>query len=329
MIVRADQGGLAALTYEAWSHLKPSRTLVVLARHTTRGFADLTRYPSTFGEVRVVRMMPGRADLEWLLTDVDVVYSAETWYSAQLPALAEQRCVRTVLHAMPELYDAITERADLALVPTTWRLDLVPGAEVLPVPVATERFTRKLRTHATTFFHIASSAMCDRNGTELLLASLEHVTEFAHLIVRGGNRYLIEQCGKVTVTWLPHHAGSYWEAWPADIDVFLSPRRFAGLSLPMQEAAAQGIPTISLDLDPQCTWIPDDGLIACVGQEMVRMKGGMIAVYDADPHMLAAKINELVANPDLVERLSENALGWADQISWDALLPEYQKVLCI
>lgn len=317
MIARADDGGLGAMTWEVWRHLRPARTLIVLADHRTRGTAHPERFDGP-GEVRVTARFPRPADVAWLTRDVDVVYSAETFYGARI------RGPRTALHVMPEMHARDT--ADAMLLPTPWRAEHFPGAALLPVPVARDRLPFRQRTEATTLYHVAGNAMADRNGTDLLLSALPHVRRRCTLLIRGGQPH-VERHGLVNVEWLGHHHGAYWGAWPEEADVLVLPRRFGGLCLPILEATSLGLPIVTLDLDPQRQWLPSEGLVPVTGSTPVRMRGGSVDVHDADPCALAAHIDRLLADPPLVAALSARSQVFADGFSWEALLPAWQATL--
>lgn len=317
MIARADDGGLGAMTWEVWRHLHPARTLIVLADHRTRGRAHPERFDGP-GEVRVARMFPKSADVAWLTAEADVVYTAETFYGAKI------RGPRTALHVMPEMHAHDT--ASAMLLPTPWRAEHFPGGIRLPVPVARDRLPYRQRTEATTLFHVAGNAMADRNGTDLLLSALDHVRHPCRLLIRGGQPHR-ERHGLVDVEWLGHHDGPYWEAWPDDAGVLVLPRRFGGLCLPMLEATSLGLPIVTLDLDPQRSWLPAAGLVPTTGSTPVRMRGGTIDVHSTGVVMLAGRIDRLLADPALVAALSARADVLAAERSWEALLPEWQATL--
>lgn len=320
LIARADDGGLGAQTLEAWRHLQPAKTLIVLTDHESRGRAHPERFNT--GEVRTTPWMPTRRDLVWLFDGIRTLYSAETFYGAH--AAAQRAGIRTVLHANPEMHAG--DAPDVTLAATGWRLDLLHEPRVLPFPVARDRLPFRRRTHATTLYHVTSNAMRDRNGTQLLLAALDHITSPCRLLIRGGTPQTVRH-GHVDVEWLGHYDGPYWQAWPDDADVLVLPRRFGGLCLPMQEAASLGMPVVTLDIDPQHDWFPD--LVPATVSETARMKGGRVDVADADPRDLATRINQLLANPTLVAELSDHSNRWAGTISWDRLLPQYQEILAV
>ncbi len=325
MIARADCGGLGALCWDVWRHLRPERTLIVHTNHTARGVADLSRYPpSAFHSVRSCSVEPSTEDAAWLLDGVDIVWTAETWYGRAIPQLATKRGIRTALYAMPEMHDR-REYADVIRVPTDWRIDLVPRAEVLPFPVARDVLPFRQRTAARVFYHVASNAMEDRNGTLNVLTAIGLMREPVRFLIRGPGTPMERRKGVVDLEWLSPHPGLYHEAWPDEADVLVQPRRFGGLSLPIQEAVSLGMPVVLLDTDPYAKAQAGFVMIPACHCAEVPMKGGLVAVSGCDPEELAATLDVLARTPQLVAGLSERqdtyAIDWGRaQAAWEAVL---------
>lgn len=327
LIVRCDNGGLGSMTWEAWRHLEPARTLVVRSTGPACGSPHPDRYLDGPGEVRLTGPRPSPADARWLCTDTTTVYTAETWYGPAVPAAARRRA-RTFLHAMPEYWSSDV-RADQLLAPTTW--EPPPGSHLLPVPVAIDRFTARHVDEVRIIYHVSSPTQ-DRNGTQLLLASLRHLHHPVRVLIRqpgrGPGQPRTETIGEASVEWLPHHDGPYWEAWPADADALVMPRRFAGLSLPLQEAAAQGLPIITLDRKPEASWLPSTARVpTAVAGRVVTWRHRTVDYWDAAPEALAERIDELTTSHALAAELSAASRAWADQIAWSNWVDTYREVL--
>ncbi len=109
---------------------------------------------------------------------------------------------------------------------------------------------------------------------------------------------------------------NYWETYPDDIDLLVLPRRYGGLSLPVQECAALGVPALMLQTDPyaQEAFVH---AIPSTGSSPGNMKGGQVPVHTADPRALAAAIDILVAHPEQHQAASLEAGAWAETHSWD------------
>lgn len=326
LVARCDNGGLATMCWEAWRHLQPARTLIVRSTGPACGSPHPDRYTGP-GEVRLTGPHPSPADASWLCDGATAIYTAETWYGTAIPAVARRRA-RTFLHAMPE-YWSPNVRAGQLLAPTTW--EPPPGSQHLPVPVATDRFTARHVDQVQTIYHIVSPAQ-DRNGTKLLLAALPLLEHPVRVLIRHAGRGPgepgAEIIGRASVEWLPHDDGPYWDAWPADADALVMPRRFAGLSLPMQEAAAQGLPILTLDREPEAGWLPAEARVAArVAGRVTTWRGRHVDYWDADPQDLADRIDVLTTSPDMAAELSAASRAWAGELAWSCWVDTYREVL--
>src|SRR5262249_55476915 len=128
--------------------------------------------------------------LDWL-DGLDVVYSAETFYDWRLVEWARDRGVATVLHVMPELLGAISpaQMPPRLWRPTGWRMSELPaGTEVVPVPVAADRFCDFRPSSEADgplrVLHVAGRrAAADRNGTLSLYQALRTVGERVEITI--------------------------------------------------------------------------------------------------------------------------------------------------
>lgn len=330
LIGRCDAGGLATITQEVYRHLTPARTLVLDVAGARRG--DCNR--GLYGDDETVLAAPFAGALpasavEWLCAvGVDTLYSAETCYDDAVLRAARANGIRTIVHAMPELAPwadgappspPSSPKPSELLIPTGWRAHTLLGARWLPIPVARDRLPFRARDRAAHLFHVTGSAMLDRNGTNLLLAALGHVEQRCRLTIRTERPLRIPTGTRVDVTVIDARAGHYWEVYPPDIDLLVMPRRYGGLSLPVQECASLGVPSIVLDQDPYAS-TPFTTTVGSTRSRPAQMKGGTVPVFDADPRALAAEIDRLVAGARLVHALSGAADVWADAHRWDGPL---------
>lgn len=328
MIARADNGGLGNQTWEFWRHVKPDATVLMMFGDKARGGEYPERYQRRDPATEVIMNKPGettlmRKSMEWLLERVDVVYSAETFYREDFTVQARQRGVGTVLHANPELYRAV-DRPTALWAPTHWEVGRMPaGTAVVRFPVATERFTPRVRSGPVeTWVHMAAPAMLDRNGTELVLQAITHVKRPVRLVLIHSPVKFKGRTGRVTVE-TRGGCQDYWESWDDEtFDMMVMPRRYAGLCLPLQEAAAAGIATLQLQLKPQEDW-PGVAFVPPTSSRNVQMAGGVFPVWSASPTQLAKTMDLYSTDADAVAELSAAALMHAQQVSWDSLLPEY------
>lgn len=325
VIVRADCGGLGNQTYEVWRHLKPAHTLVVHTHKSSRrGFEDTARYGTIAWEGYNTTVSPHT--LRDFASQVSVVFAVETTSCHNGFEIVRDAGARSVLLANPELYrESEQGRPDVLRVPTDWAIQLLPGAKVLPQPVAVDRFTPRPVTECRTFYHPGAPAFHDRNGTDLLLAALHAVEEDCTVIVHEphlhGSRTTHEQVGRVHLERRSTYVKDYWDVHPREADVMVMPRRYGGLCLPALETAAMGMPAVMTDIAPQSAWPHVVGVPARGTPKKVPMKGGVFPVWPVDPLELAHAMTSLVRDVERVKRLSARALEWANENSWDKLLP--------
>lgn len=327
LVARADNGGLGVQTWSFARRMKPEKVLIVHTEHTTRGKADVSRFDFDYGpEVRAIPSSPRKGDAAWLMEGIDTLWTAECWYGPVLPEAAARANVRTVIQANAEITGM--EPADVVWAPTNWRLDLLPGKPVLmPFPTDLELMpSREFRGEVKTLYHVHSEAMCDRNGTELLLEACGRVNHELVLKIRGGTPK-VEYRGLVRVEWLGPFDGMFYDHWPLDVDAFVMPRRYGGLSLPMQEAASLGLPIIATDAAPQRSILPTQALILAKKGGEEPMRGGWIDIINCSVPAIASKINQLVEQPHYASFLAERCHDWAKAISWESLLPHYEATL--
>lgn len=344
IIARADNGGLGTMLTEAVRHLGPHGVLLVDLGINGRGATDRARIDPWCERVWVANehfshhyAFPTSADE--FFAECDVIYTAETPYDRRTWQLARGYGATVVLHAMPELLaDREVEAAPHLLLPTPWLAESVAARrlaarqrppELMPVPVAFDRFEPRARRRnkAETFFVHGGEAFHDRNGLELVMAAAALVDRPCKLLVMGGpwpTGDVRWEVGKVSVEWR-EAVGDYWEAIPLEADVMLMPRRYGGLTLPVQEAAAQGVPTVMSNLSPQTDWIADDLRVPMLSSYPVEMKGGMVDVWQTDPSYLADIWNDLLDSPERVKLASTHARLWAEGLSWDRWAPAYHR----
>lgn len=322
LIARAEDRGLGHLTWEWFRHMQPDRTLVVTMGVLARGFPPrLDRYPGAV----VSPFVDGRLDESvvrpWL-EGLDVVYSAETFYDWRLIDWAADAGVRTVCHVMPEFFNDDTDRADVLWAPTSWRIDQLPARTgIVPVPVARDRWPRPVGRRVGEFhwLHVAGHrAMNDRNGTGAVARVVRHLRGEHRIHVTSQDTRLapIGSTRSVRVTAKRGGLANYWDLY-AGVQALVLPRRYGGLCLPAQEAMAAGLAVVMPDCEPQSsTWpiIP----IPCEASGSIETSAGEIPLFSVVPRLFARVLDELAAEPQLVEEAQAAALEWASANSWDA-----------
>jgi glycosyltransferase involved in cell wall biosynthesis len=336
IIARSEDRGLGLQTWEACRHLNPERVLLVepqparwpLHRERYEAF-DTTRIRwdgRTLHEDKTRRWLHG----------LDVVYTAETPYDERLPGWASDAGCAVVVHANPEMLAprSASNRWVSWWAPTRWRLNSLPfGTRVVPMPVATERFTPTPHTPSqpVTFVHSAGhEAAWDRNGTRLFAAAVRSL-EFdcrVRVVGQDGNLPKIRlrpgSPHQIDLDLTPSGVKDYWDQF-VDGDVLVLPRRYGGLCLPVQEALAGGLVVVMTDVSPNEMW--PGPKVSPNGSQQCRVRCGEIAVTDADPEDLVTVMEKLSADRGWLARLQAESLEWAAAHSWEALLPVWEKEL--
>ena len=322
LIVRCDQGGLANQTRALWEALHPDTTIVVHV-DPPRGEETLF-YP---GALHVQEKSMSATVLGAVTPEGGIVLSAESFY-CDVSRLAGRR---RVLIANPELYQPAGETD--VFVPTFWEMDRIPGATYLPqIQLAAPQNARRVRVRCETFLHLAAPAMLDRNGTDLFIAALWKMKEPARAIIRDPAKKYVRKNHLVTasgidVKWETVPVKHWWQCYPLEADALVLPRRYGGLCMPAQEAAACGLPTAMPDLSPQNHW-PGPRFPAGGTFQTARMKGGNFAVSYPDAQDLAALMDRMVRGEIDIFEESNAAMSWADELTSPMLVQDWNKFLC-
>lgn len=328
MIGRNDERGLGHISREFFRHVNPSRSLIVEPTET-RHDQHRDWYDRNSPEQRIafVRWEPGgelpeRETRGWI-DGLEVLYAPETFYDHRILDWAADAGVATILHANPEFCtDRYRQEGRPTMVwnQSPWRPDLLRGdARTVPVPVATDRFSPQPtnRDKPLRVLHlVGAGASNDRNGTAAAVAALKRVTAPVEATMLS-QVHVRQAGGWRTVT----PRGDYWDLY-SGYDVLVMPRRYAGQSLPVQEAMAAGLAVIMPDCEPNGWW-PVTLVPAMVAQQ-VETPGGTVDVHDVCPGLLAQRIEEFARDRDLLADAQAASLAWAEMNSWGMMLPLYE-----
>lgn len=327
VVARGENRGLGIQSWETARALG-ARALVVEMGELARGFAS---DPGRFDDPTVVHYVDGALPEEqvraWLET-VDVVYAPETLYDWRLADWCREMRVPVVVHINPEFFHPDLAEAHPPTAwwaPTPWRLDhLAPGTQVVPMPVATDRFRGKTPAppiDRLTVLHVAGHrAAGDRNGTLILLQALR-------LTRRPVIARILTQDPRLPKGRTPSHVElqtemggrtHWWELYD-DADVLVMPRRYGGLCLPVQEAAGAGLGLVLSDVAPNAFW-PSIRVRARARGEL-RCPTGPVPLMDTSPGALAEVIDRLGEDRELLAAQQHAALTWARVHSWAVQAP--------
>lgn len=320
MLGRADQGGLASQTLEMARHCHPARVLLIDLGARGRGTFDPVLYGDVGADVRIVTGPPSPEELRWLVKGMDAVYTAEANYNDDLPLIAARYGVRHVVHCNPELWRADCGGPTTELVaPTSWEVERIGSPPVMPMPVDRQRLPFRRRASGRRFLFPAAPAFHDRHGQQQVYEAFRRLRRANVSLLVGPKpvspRGRVRRFdGGATL----EHVPPRWHYFDyPDADVLVLPRRYGGLSLPMQEAASLGMAIITLDLPPYAHDLVPELLVAPRQARTVAMKGGEFSVWTCWPTDLVAAVERAVDDDDLVARASLESDCLAEQLSWD------------
>lgn len=336
LIARAEDRGLGHLCWEMARALEPAQVLVVAMGQAANGFTSHPeRYMSLGGEVTVMPRedMGGQSrELMRFIRRSDVIYSAETFYDWGFCKRARNEGVRTVCHVMPEFWnhwrDDFHEAApDAWWLPTPWYEERFPkGTPIVPVPVPMDRWPEPVelnKDRPLRVLHTAGHrAAMDRNGTLAFFAALRKVRADVEVTV-------ISQASRLPHPSVPRNvkyrvvlngARDYWSMY-ADHDVLVLPRRYGGLSLPVQQAAGAGLALVLPDIEPNA-WYPAL-LTKVVERDVFPCAIGDMPVAVPDALSIAQTIDRLAEDRHRLGELQQCAREWAEEHAWSKLAPTY------
>jgi hypothetical protein len=331
LVAYGTKTGLGYQTAALHQQLQPAKTLLLdLSRH--KGM-PLHREWFEGGHVRVADGAPRGEDMQWILTDIDLILMCESPLSWDLVTHARNYGIRTVVQYNYEFLDHL-RRPELPAPtvwasPSLWNVERLTGPTFgrvwpLPVPVDTDDIPQREVTEARVFGHVGGRpTIADRNGT---LDFIETARACADLDARwllwcqqptqevldAIQGSPVELCGEAT-----RRADMF-----AEVDVMIRPRRFGGLCLPTQEACAAGIPSVMTDVDPNNRWLPPGWLVPAKPAGVVRAKAD-VELWSVDRDALEAKVRELHGSPDIVRNMAGEARSLGAGLSWDVMRPVY------
>lgn len=338
LIARGEDRGLGTMLREFARHVPVERTLLI--RPDSARDAGLAQHPEWFAEDALRTGWTSTLDpklMRRFLDGLDVVYSAETFYDWSMCDLARELGVRTVCHVMPEYfkhapnvsnrYPQNLPSADVWWNPTGWRQEHLPPCEIVPVPIALDRFPRDRAgmDGPIRWLHVVGSrAPSDRNGTRVFLEAIKYLKADQHVILRsqGEPFYPTNGAGR-RVHVEVHHTDlpDYWRLYD-HADALVLPRRYGGLSLVAQEAMGAGLALVMPSVEPQLsTWpiIP----VEAPFENAITTSAGSIRICKPDPKKLADVLDWHAEHPGPLRVEQRRSREYAESISWPKMLPVY------
>jgi hypothetical protein len=304
VIGRSDLSGLGYMTRDFCNHVNVSSALIV--EREGRG-------QNRHEDINANHVMPTREiaplDLRWLLRKADVLVGFETFYDSAVIPAAVVAGVKTVMFPMWECSPPEVAAADLLFCVTEKEVQRFRGLKGTRVvacewPMDTPAGWRKQirQSPLRVVANAGSGGLHDRNN----VAVLEAIRKIDHAARtnEGGNplgwRFSLNEFSD---------ARGRWEQY-AGADVFVHLQAFQGLSLPLLEAAACGVPCVA------CSWA--DGMTCTVPAfqgEAIEMMGQRVEFQRPTPETVAEVLDRLALSPAITPP--------APPISWDEFLEAY------
>lgn len=321
IIGRADNTGLGVETWEFCRHFDVRPLILSLENHPELATKYKT-FPERFKNPIIVYDNISDDELKQYLKGLDVLFTIETPYNPNTYKIAREMGVKTVLRVNYEWLRKFKYPPDLYISPSLYHFNDIPDpVKYVPFPINRDVLPFKLRKRAMKFIHIAGNmkAGYDRNGTELFLQAIPLIKSNIEIIIK--SQVPIE-CGDPRVRVDVCDYENYWDIWE-DADVYVSPRRYAGQSLPLNEAMSRGMAIIMTDMEPQNEFLPTIFTIPvkCKRPLMIAKE---IEIADIDPQDIADRI-DFVAHQDITKysKISDHI---AEEWSWKKLKPRYLKI---
>lgn len=284
------------------------------------------------------------------LKKVDLMLFFENPFDWDFLQYCRDRNVKTAIVPMyectPARYTPSTKEYDGKVRPDRWicpsLLDVqyFPGSPYLPIPLPRCLPPWKLRTTAKRFLHNGGNlGLRGHKGTLELMRAMQLVKSPIQLTIRaqdeaGLHRLCREVPTAVRDERITFQYGTipYEKLFDEDHDVFIMVEKYNGLSLPLAEAKACGMPVMTTDRFPTNTFLDHLFLIPVASTTPAKVGGPYNTYQEAivDLQDVADAIDRAYENgekTDQVERISLNAKQWRETMSWDELKPRWIKEL--
>lgn len=344
LLAYATDTGLGHQTQEFYKHMKPAKTLIADLSDFNGMPLFLDRFDGRFDGtdegIAAVKGIPNCDAMDWLSTDVDIIFVCETPLNYCLFEKAKRKGVPVVLQYNYEFLDYL-QRTDIEApavlaAPSSWNRDKVEAMNIAPVvdwpvPANTDDIKPRVIEKAQTFVHIAGKeAAHDRNGTFTFLeAAIKTGKRYKYRVyAQNASERLTKRITAISrdidielVENTPNYADIYKSG-----DVLVMPRKYGGLCLPMQEALAAGMPVVMSDVSPNDQRLPKQWLVKATKKSSF-MARTEIDIYETDVDHLAYKMAQLATDDEFMQWSNKEALRLGKELSWETLKSYYESML--
>lgn len=285
-------------------------------------------YPPGTQELRIRPFRP--LMIEQFLDKLDIVLFFETPFEWDVLRRCQKRKVKTAIIPMYEWFlEKPPYQFDKFINPSLLDQDYFPHGEFIPIPIP-PNLPKEVRHTANKFLHSGGNLGCrGHKGTLELMRAMQYVQSDLSLMIRSqdprGLQKLIEQVPGIEadkrVTFDTNEMP--WEDLYKGFDVLVAPEKFNGLSLPLQEAYAGGMPVITTDRYPTNTWLPKELLIPVERYQRAQTMRGHLEFDEAivNPVAIARTLDNWYGKD--IEQFSKQGLAYAEANSWEVLKPRY------
>lgn len=283
------------------------------------------------------------SDRHRFLNNLDILLLFETGFYWNVVQMAKTKGIKVVLMPMYEYTPhPLPVKPDLMLCPSILDFDYYTSdglnSTYLPVPIDSNRVNYRLRDKAMVFVHNAGHGGYDwRNGTPELLKAIPMVQNqdirFIIRMQKGEHRtqklseeiwvkQIVEHDKRITMVYGDVDDRELYN----EGDVYVAPEKYNGLSLPLQEAWANGLMVMTTNRYPANTWLPYEPLIPVwsIEDHQINRETRSFKRCTISPLDIAKKVDEWACQ-DISDYSAEGA-AYAARTNWQSLLPQYMRV---
>jgi hypothetical protein len=322
VVGRGERMGLGSMTEDFCLGMRPEAVIILDVGRTVRVPFEYTEAGIQVSVVPFRRFRDGNV-LRSLLHGAKIVVGFETFYVDWFVSMVQRMRGKTVLFPMWEWSPVYSLRADLLINlsrtdqewhPSGLRYPYWPRS---PLVRPANGLNRVIHWPPKTFLHLAGNAIHNREGTKQVLTAAKYLKGTgAKLVVRSSfdvRRLGVEIDPEAPLELLPS-TDSRRDLF-TDCDCLVAPRRLPGHSLPINEAAGEGISCLVLDLPD---WAEFPYRIPAVPQPHERWgKVQQAPVWAADPDVLGKMLRNLaLGNTDPLPVPGPTLPTWDDFRSW-------------
>lgn len=275
----------------------------------------------------------GNRSQEQFLKGLDAIIIFENVFNHwRLVGLAKEKGIKIIIIPMYEWTpNPLPVAPDLVICPSL--LDVRYFSHLphtfINIPVDRNNIKWKQRTKALTFVHNAGHGQVGlTKGTPEVIEAWNHIQSPAHLILRGQTaeprvKELLDRVNNKNIEVI---AGDQpYDTLFSSGDVYINAEQYNGLSLPLQEAYASGMPVITTKRFPIDTWLPNELLVEPARKTNHKVNQTTFERCHIDPKDLAKKVDEIY-NTDIT-KYSNMGKEWGDYYCWNNYKEIYQRVI--